>query len=333
MSKEWNKEFDAFQAEATSAAWIDEFVTQQKQEDQMPGQPVNITASRLVDILSSSTNPKFQNSKFLSLMGELSSQRLIIQDDKLVPGTGGLTIDQVDSVGQISEYENEVSGISKKGDWGMEFQQQQQSIPLNTWNQEFQQQQKQNYSQESIEWKNEFANLLQNTQEHQFDTIWNSNSQKHHDPSSKYNIYNFSTNNIFSEIPLEQLKIRESSSTPKSLVENILLIESIIQRDHTSTSDELWYKLGILQQENENDVAAISAFRKCNINQSRINLAVSYANEGMVDQVPEVLKEWIVEKYGSTKMGNGNDLHSIVGMFLNSVRDGRGDILDAGIPY
>ncbi|CAG0883378.1 unnamed protein product [Cyprideis torosa] len=87
------------------------------------------------------------------------------------------------------------------------------------------------------------------------------------------------------------------------LVSAVLLFEAAAHKE--PTNPEVWRYLGQAQMENENDGAAIAAFRKCleldpDNSPAMLSLAAAYTNENFQVQAQSVLKDWLSRhpKYG-----------------------------------
>ncbi|OLY80935.1 Peroxisomal targeting signal 1 receptor, partial [Smittium mucronatum] len=115
-----------------------------------------------------------------------------------------------------------------------------------------------------------------------------------------YNDYKFFSQNPLSSMPsseiveiINQVKADPSS---KSLADTILALESALQNDPSNA--ELWTMLGIKQQENEREDAAIAALRKAisidpNSLDAYMAIAVSYTNENYYLDAYQSFYEWI----------------------------------------
>ena len=79
-------------------------------------------------------------------------------------------------------------------------------------------------------------------------------------------------------------------------MQGVLELEAAVQAD--PTDHEAWYALGLKQQENEREAAAINALAKVvqldpDYRPAYLALAVSYTNEGSVEAANAMLAKWI----------------------------------------
>lgn len=79
-------------------------------------------------------------------------------------------------------------------------------------------------------------------------------------------------------------------------LQGVLELEAAVQAD--PTDHEAWYALGLKQQENERESAAINALAKVvqldpDYRPAYLALAVSYTNEGQVEAANAMLARWI----------------------------------------
>ncbi|KAI9002371.1 hypothetical protein BC832DRAFT_520999, partial [Gaertneriomyces semiglobifer] len=117
-----------------------------------------------------------------------------------------------------------------------------------------------------------------------------------------------------------------------------LALEATIQQDPTNAG--AWHDLGIRQQENENDVAAIAALRQAVHNDPKhldswLALSVSYTNENAREDAYDALESWLYnnDKYTNItarQRSNGSRHDEVSGMYLAAVRQSTGE-LDADV--
>ncbi|KAI9201805.1 uncharacterized protein BJ171DRAFT_516585 [Polychytrium aggregatum] len=113
---------------------------------------------------------------------------------------------------------------------------------------------------------------------------------------ARYDNYEFSPNNPYLSQSPEALSRALEGLSNQNLIDKILIYEAIVQQSNEPSS--VWLQLGLAQQENENDVAAISALRKSLQTGSAasgawIDLAVSYTNESLRDRAIQSLESWL----------------------------------------
>ncbi|KAJ2378300.1 hypothetical protein IW150_000883, partial [Coemansia sp. RSA 2607] len=122
------------------------------------------------------------------------------------------------------------------------------------------------------------------------------------------NIYRFHKDNPYEQQSAEQLRatIEQMQRDPEaaSLSDAIMALETAVSQNPQDAS--MWVQLGLKQQENEQEQAAIAALRKAvsldaNALDAHLALAVSYTNEGYQMDAYDELHEWIARhgRYGS----------------------------------
>ncbi|KAJ2660939.1 hypothetical protein IWW48_002644 [Coemansia sp. RSA 1200] len=114
------------------------------------------------------------------------------------------------------------------------------------------------------------------------------------------NIYRFQPNNYYEGLSTNALQetiqqIRQNSEAV-SLGDSILALESAVSQNPKDA--RAWLELGLKQQENEQEQAAIAALRKAisldpDALDAHLALAVSYTNEGYQMDAYDELHEWI----------------------------------------
>ncbi|KAJ2837255.1 hypothetical protein FBU31_001177 [Coemansia sp. 'formosensis'] len=114
------------------------------------------------------------------------------------------------------------------------------------------------------------------------------------------NIYRFQADNYYAQMPPDALKdaIQHMQQSPESasLGDTILALESAVTQSPQDA--KLWLQLGLKQQENEQEQAAIAALRKAiSLDAASLDahlaLAVSYTNEGYQMDAYDELHEWV----------------------------------------
>lgn len=112
-----------------------------------------------------------------------------------------------------------------------------------------------------------------------------------------------------------------------SLSAACLALEAAVQRD--PTNDVAWLRLGMAQAENEKEGPAIAALQRCvqenpgNMD-ALMSLAVSYTNEGQLDEAHASLYRWITTRYPDVPVApldSSTDRHShLVATFLHHIQ-------------
>ncbi|TPX66106.1 hypothetical protein CcCBS67573_g07934 [Chytriomyces confervae] len=148
--------------------------------------------------------------------------------------------------------------------------------------------------------------------------------------------YDFIPANPYILKPIEKLR---DLSTHRNLSESILSLEAAVQLDPSDAT--AWKNLGLRQQENENEVAAINALRKASeldptLVDSWIALAVSYTNESLFSEAYKALGSWIQhnQQYShlfSQKSSINNPHEFLTQVYLSAARQSSSRDLDAGI--
>ena len=150
--------------------------------------------------------------------------------------------------------------------------------------------------------------------------------------------YTFSSSNPFSEFSEQSLK---NIHSPDNLTESILIKEALLKRNPPD-SHVLWYELGKLQQENENESASISALTKAiDINpdflESYIPLAISYANENYLGAAYSSIATWLSKHHTyknifdlkSAKAEGDIERHEfLISVLLSAASSNPGETLD-----
>ncbi|KAJ1965213.1 hypothetical protein IWQ62_002721 [Dispira parvispora] len=109
---------------------------------------------------------------------------------------------------------------------------------------------------------------------------------------NEFREYTFQSNNSF----LQQNPLTDEQIDRLELGEAIMALEARVQHDPQDA--QAWYKLGVRQQENEQDIQAIASLRKALevdplLHNAWIDLAVSYTNENCRPNAYEALESWI----------------------------------------
>ncbi|KAJ3065089.1 hypothetical protein HDU98_011519 [Podochytrium sp. JEL0797] len=147
--------------------------------------------------------------------------------------------------------------------------------------------------------------------------------------------YDFIPNNPYTQHPVSRLK---NISTHQNLSDSILSLEAAVQIDPMDATT--WKNLGLRQQENENEVAALSALNKAisldpRLLDSWIALAVSYTNESMYSEAYKALEGWIANNDAYKPLlvrDRGVSQHEfLTGVYIDAVRMGGESEMDPGL--
>lgn len=359
-TRSWEAEFAAQEND-----WTAEFEQQQEKENivaSTDNEALAKTAGLLLDSVDVNSNPKFKNSQFMNLMRKLRDSEVAIQGDKMVETKSGHD--------WASEF--------KQQDWTSEFKQHSTDQPGQMWSQEFANKLERNWTDEFHheqkqhqlpgDWANEFQknselqNLfgkgtesedwveqynrniahLKEAQDHEWDAMqkdWEQfqPNQGYRAMNPEYNTYNFSTNNPYLLNPA----MIDQGIASDHLADAILALEAKTQLQ-TSNADA-WQSLGLRQQENERDGAAIAALRQAlNMNPQLLDgwlaLAVSYTNENCRADAYDALEQWIAhhEHYkhliqtSSPNTPDGRHAY-ITQLFLQAARSSPGEQMDPDV--
>lgn len=358
----WEQEF------AAQESWATEFEQQEKPAMMAnnDNEALARTAAMLLDSVDVESNPKFKNSQFMNLMRKLRDSEVAIEGDKMVEtkgksGSSDWANEFTQHAGSsrsgnmwssefaakaerdwTSEFHHEQNQHQHPGDWASEFTKNQQ--PINT----EQMQQLFGKGTESNDWVQQYnKNIahLKDSQDHEWDAMqkdWErfrpEQGMGYRANNPEYNTYNFTINNPYLLNPEAIDRVDHSN-----LADSILALEAKTQ---LQTSDaNTWKLLGLRQQENERDGAAIAALRQAvRMNPSFLDawlaLAVSYTNENCRVDAYDALEQWIAnhEHYKHLANNNGKGKmdpegrHSyITNIFLEAARSSPGMEMDADV--
>lgn len=368
----WEQEFAAQETN-----WATEFEKDQQGPivSNSDNEALARTAAMLLDSVDVESNPKFKNSQFMNLMRKLRDSEVAIEGDKMVETKGkGAWASEFNqtSGGDWANQFTQQAGSSRSGNmWSSEFAQKAERAG---WTDEFHQEQ--NRHQQPGDWASEFSrqanvnpkqmeNLfgkgtetddwvkqynqnishLKTAQDYEWDAMqkdWEKFKPEqglgYRATNPEYNIYNFTTNNPYLLNPQAIDHVQHDN-----LADSILALEAKAQ---LSTSDAgAWKTLGLRQQENERDGAAIAALRKAlGMNPSLLDgwlaLAVSYTNENCRADAYDALEQWVAnhDHYKHLLNNGGKNNMSVEGrhayitnMFLEAARSSPGAEMDADV--
>jgi peroxin-5 len=280
-----NQPFQPRQNVNENLCWSKAFEEVQEQQRLIINAPdcstaLSESAGLLLKTVQDSDNPKFKDSKFLDLMKQFRDGEAAIEGDKVVE--------------QISKNKNVVQDQNER--WSDEY-----TGPLNDWAH------KNEFNSDTTgdksfphDWAAEFKDKMEINSADDPDTMWE-NLEKQwtqdqqaysHGADARFSQYTFTSDNPYATFPQDFLS---DVTKHKNLTESVLALEAAVKTDPTS---DKWLELGRKQQENENDFAAISAFRKSlELNSGNLealmSLSVSYTNENYASEAYDTLQLWI----------------------------------------
>ncbi|KAJ3273790.1 Peroxisomal membrane signal receptor PTS1 [Terramyces sp. JEL0728] len=128
----------------------------------------------------------------------------------------------------------------------------------------------------------------------------------------------------------------EISQSQGNLADAALAFEAAVQQQ--GNNDEAWRYLGIVQQENEKEIAAIAALQHAvkenpkNLD-ALMNLAVSYINEGHELQAFDSLEKWLLNSYPDVNIPPkiGNEHERLTLWFLDIIKQTAKSKFDANL--
>ncbi|KAI8825004.1 uncharacterized protein EV422DRAFT_241169 [Fimicolochytrium jonesii] len=365
----WASEYQGVE-NANAESWIKEFKeTEGMSHPEGSKEALAESARMLLDAVNAQDNPKFRDSQFMKLMKQFRDQEASIEGNKVVEQTtpfeeaeswakefgGGtpmqkasweedfnaLQSDVPNTAGKSKMWAEEFAG-GAEADWATEYQGNGPKLEDKQWTDEFQRQ-----AQEQA-WANEFASGDSSLAEafadesknldDLYNNAWDYDDRGFSDVitgraiGARYDHYEFTSNNPFvDQVP--------SPVNARNLTETILVLEAAVQKD--ATNSRAWYELGIRQQENENDVAAIAALREAvrhdpGLLDSWIALSVSYTNENARADAYDALESWIANnpKYSHIAARSREDTsphETIANMYIEAARQGGAQELDADV--
>ncbi|CAD5116374.1 DgyrCDS5271 [Dimorphilus gyrociliatus] len=322
-----------FNQPVQSSQWVDDYLSSRpKSSNQVINPGANINAIQPMHHVS--PMPAFQShsnweNEYIQTVG-LDDEKIESSDPtELQKAALDLAQGMKDERFEYSEFKNFLENrvakeseadLLKETDWNKEFLKGQER-ESDTWAKEFESSQK--AAREMTEPADGAAYWDKLTKE--WDDLMKSEEGEHpwlnefeNFEPAKYNEYNFEEDNPLLEHPapfeegLKRLKEGDISNA-------VLLFEAAVQKD--SNHVEAWQYLGTTMADNEQEVAAIAALKKCleiqpNNLTALLALAVSYTNESLQSKACEALERWLFhnEKYRGLvpELGDHRDASSYV---------------------
>ncbi|KAG0761170.1 hypothetical protein G6F24_007767 [Rhizopus arrhizus] len=381
----FEKAFDEAKQSGSQMTWENEFVAQESSwatefanEEQGPlataandNEALAKTAGMLLDSVDLESNSKFKNSQFMNLMRRLRDSEVHVEGNKMVETKGASSWASEFQTNKSGDWASEFTqhaGSSQSGNmWSAEFAQKAER----GWTDEFHHEQKQHQfpgdwasefnkhsseemqelfskgteSEDWVEQYNRNISHLKESQDHEWDAMqkdWDRFKPEqglgYRATQPMYDQYNFIVNNPYLLTP-----VLIDGKTHDTLADSILALEA---RAQLQTSDSnSWKMLGLRQQENERDSAAIAALRQAvRLNPSLVDawlaLAVSYTNENCRADAYDALEQWVMnhEQYKHLARSHGKGKSSaegrhayITNMFLEAARSSPGAEMDPDV--
>ncbi|BFZ23295.1 hypothetical protein BsWGS_26334 [Bradybaena similaris] len=257
--QDWSSEYEKELLDDTK--WVDEYSLHQSDKE------LEQTANAL---LGSITDPKINESEFMKFVKKIGDGEISIKDNQVIEKS----LDELAEAWTEDFTSSEAGGKSLTQKWEEEFAEFSASAQDKT--------------------DTEFWDRLQRQWEEVKDDEghpWLTEYQT----SKVFKDYQFDQENhmLDHENPFEEGKKRlEAGDIPNA----VLLFEAAVQKD--AAHSEAWQYLGTTQAENEQELAAIAALRRClqldpNNQTALMALAVSYTNESYGSHACHALKSWL----------------------------------------
>lgn len=300
------------------SSWADEYRaaaqagTELRQKQRADTGSAMEQTKKLADTLASSTDPKFQNSKFLQFVSKMSRGELILEDNgvKELPPAAAQWANEFTANAAAAA----ATGAEKPSLWGEEFASfQAGQHPSAAWAQEFHNQTTTEPPQaaETTSWADQFASGLTadwaedfssgnalpadvvNWEEEYLRELEKLHSE--HGPRSSGQ-YIMTENNPFLT-DIDSFQKGKDLFRKGVLTEAVLALEAECQRNPGNS--EAWRLLGTVQAENDDDVQAIAALNRAVAADPEdldalLSLGVSHTNELEQSEALGYLREWIM---------------------------------------
>ncbi|KAI0244549.1 hypothetical protein L0F63_007136 [Massospora cicadina] len=281
------------------------------------------TAGLLIDSVDVEGNEKFKASSFMKLMHGFRDGELKVEGDKIVaaseqPPASHLQLDKA-----AEPAAADPTALAKN--WTEEFIESQEALQTETKatlgelsDGEFEQ------AFKFTNWVDEYKDQIRSMKDWE---RYDAAGRGYRAANPLYDNYQFAPNNPFINAPLP---VVEAASNRQELSEALLALEAKVQR--TPEDASAWHLLGVRQQQNERESAAIAALRQAvrldsTLCDAWLALSVSYTNENCVPDAYDALESWVQNnpKYQHLLSGRApsaeNQRHDhIFELFLDAVR-------------
>ncbi|KAI9294564.1 TPR-like protein [Neoconidiobolus thromboides FSU 785] len=306
------------------------------------------TAEMLLNNVDVDSNPKFRDSKFINMVKGFSDGELKVDGDKIVEtGESFKQSDGMTSTGHLDS--SKLNGLNPQDvtkNWAEEFIQSQderfdepKTSLAELSDEEFEQAFK--FSNWVDDYKEQILSMNENPQDIEWDKLqkdwekYETASKINRSANPIYDHYPFSKVNHFLDAPQE---ILDSAINSKDLATSLPALEAKTQINPEDAS--AWHKLGLRQQENEREAAAIAALRQAvsldpSLCDAWLALAVSYTNENCINDAYDALESWVQNSPTYKHLvrpnppQNGDQRHEyIFNLYLDAVRANTTDTFD-----
>ncbi|THV02434.1 TPR-like protein [Dendrothele bispora CBS 962.96] len=303
-SKAWEK---VFEDQELISRPDTESVGQGAKTDQLPhhddGDELARTAGLLLETVREETNPKFQNSQFMTLMTQIRDRKLVVRGNDIVENDGSTEV-RVDVKGKGKAIDPSSSRIGPGVGYNFESLRQagasqgpHELLP------QLEDENDQYFKQENAEFTSFWNQVNSQTgvSEHGMRSSWNQLENdwevfESQTPDVKpVNAYQFQRNNPF--LLGSSSQTRNHSLHSDQGFESVLELEAAVQRDIANAVT--WFELGVKQQEAEREHKALQALQRAvDLNPSHLPawlaLAVSYTNNGQRQGTYNAVREWVL---------------------------------------
>lgn len=325
----WDKEFSVQEMQLASSI-IEQTQQQSQFQPQQESEAVNKphfdadelarTAGMLIENLKHETNPKFQNSQFMGLMKQLRDGEVVIdgnqmvENDSLMRNSSQLDKGKgraLDSFGHLGNHKPAMDAPLFRAGHEHDLSQQREKEGEGAEedpNDAYFRQENAEYERYWREASQFDANntLATNAQEREWDSLQEDWDRFEATSSGirQLDNYQFQDNNPYVLGDSSRTRHHAMHSGMSSVLESVLELEAIVQRDMTNAS--AWYELGVKQQENEREHKALQALKRAveldpTHLPSWLALAISYTNDNDRQGTYDSVEEWVKrnEKYAN----------------------------------